>query len=44
MHDPVVMAVMYALEDLLDAVRRVGLTVEFSRDYILEQLATRNSV
>lgn len=37
------MAVMDALEDLLDTVRGVGLAVEFPRDNVLEELAAGDS-
>lgn len=36
------MAVIDALEDLLDAVRRVRLAVELARNDVLEQLAARH--
>jgi hypothetical protein len=38
--DPVVVAVVDALEDLLDAVGGVGLAVKFPRDDVLEEFAT----
>lgn len=39
MHNSIVVAVVYAFQDLLDTVRRVRFAVEFSRHDILEQFA-----
>ena len=44
MHDSILVAVIHALEDLLDAVRRVRLAVELARHNVLEQLAARHPV
>ena len=41
--DAVHVAVVDALQDLLDAVRCVGLRVELARDDVLEQLAPRHA-
>ena len=41
-HDSILVAVVDALEDLLDAVRRVRLAVELARHNVLEQLAARH--
>lgn len=38
-HNSIVVAVVYAFQDLLDTVRRVRFAVEFSRHDILEQFA-----
>lgn len=40
MHDAELVAVLHRLEDLLDALRSVGLRVKFARDDVFEEFAT----
>ena len=42
-HNPIIVAVVYAFQNLLDAVRCVSLAVEFSSNDILEEFAAGNS-
>ena len=41
-HDAILVAVIDALQDLLDAVRRVGFAVELAGDNVFEQFASRH--